>query len=107
MAAADWPKVRTFLIGRCGKTERECYNVTTTELEALAEGRRQEHRERMEHERWKLYMEARLFGHFKKTPEDPTEICRFEWEDKPEEAEVYVPTEEDAARLTEIFRQLS
>lgn len=108
----DYAPIEAFLVGRCGKSEREAALTTRREYDLLVEGKAEEARARMEELRWLA------FRIYKQNPyilppraQTAQEFFRFPWEEpKAEEVQQKVAactvTEDEAAILNKIFADL-
>ena len=78
-----------FLVGRCGKTEREAGLTSYREFRMLVKGKEAEEHERWELARWQAFNNLLLSPHIKaiKKPKSPKAWFRFPWE-RPDDDEV-------------------
>lgn len=105
--------MEAFLVGRCGKTEREAGLTTTREYLLLRKGADEAARERWEIARWQAWQRMLLSPDIKphNKPNNPKAFMRFPWEE-PEAEEVLRMakgsrvSEDEAKELNRIFTQL-
>ena len=109
----DYGPIETFLVGRCGKTEREAGLTSYHEYQMLVKGREDEWKERMEVARWICY-HIYAQNPYIKPPRAMSQqaYCRFPWEEvTKEEAEEAarrcIVTDEEAEKLNQIFESLN
>ena len=81
MALPDYGPIEAFLVGRCGKSEREAGLTSFREYQLLAEGRNEVYKERMLLARWIAFRIYEMNPYIK-PPRAVTEksYCRFGWE---------------------------
>ena len=104
--------IEAFLIGRCGKTEREAALTSRRGYELLVKGKDAELRERMELARWTVFHIYSQNPYIKPPrAKTPQAYLSFPWE-TPTEAEVEQAaqschvSEAEAAELDRIFAEL-
>lgn len=107
-----WEPRRDFLIGCCGKTEREAEVTTWVELRALEKGYTDH-----EHAEWNRarfiahlnYLTTPVMGKGVTKEKDARKFCPFPW-DQMTEAElhpkVYKVTKDDVKKLNKIFENI-
>ena len=112
LALPDYAPIETFLVGRCGKTEREAGLTSFREYRMLREGKDEEWKERMELARWTCF-QLYLQNPYIKPPkaQTPRQYIRFPWEEMTaEEANAMKEschvTEEEQAELDKIFKEV-
>ena len=111
MALPDYGPIEAFLVGRCGKSEREAGLTSFHEYQLLTQGRIEDYREKMTIARWIAFRVYEMNPYIK-PPRSYTEksYCRFGWEEITEEeakaaAERCIVTEEEQDILNEIFER--
>lgn len=82
----DYDPIEKFLVGRCGKTEKEAMYTSFREVMMLDEGMQHEDRLRWEIARWEQYMQINLTPNLKPgtRPRRLQDVLRFPWEDQME-----------------------
>lgn len=112
LALPDYGPIEAFLVGRCGKSEREAGLVSFHEYQLLLDGKEEEDRERRMLARWIAFRIYEMNPYIK-PPRAVTEksYYRFGWEEMTEEeakeaAARCIVTEEDNEKLNEIFDQI-
>ena len=112
LALPDYGPIEAFLVGRCGKSEREAGLTSFREYRMLTEGKVAEGRERMELARWIAFRIYQM-NPWIKPPRAVTEksYCRFGWEEITEEeakeaAARCQVSEEEQDKLNEIFDRI-
>ena len=101
----DYAPIEEFLVGVCGKTEREAMYTSFREVEMLEKGRQEVMKLHWEIARWEQFMQVSISPNIKpgSKPHTPQAMLRFPWERQM--MEVKVPdrlTEEQKVGLTEI-----
>lgn len=73
-----------FLVGVCGKTEREAMYVSFREARMLQEGYDRRMRIHWEVARWEQFMQVSISPDIKRgsKPHTPQELLRFPWDEK-------------------------
>ena len=112
LALPDYEPIEAFLVGRCGKSEREAALVSRHEYELLAKGVERGLQERMEIARW-IVFHIYSQNPYIKPPraKSPQSYLRFPWEEPTEDEVEQVATdcrvsEAEAAILDKIFAEL-
>lgn len=103
----DYDAIEAFLVGRCGKTEREAMLTSFREFRLLSEGHEQALRERWEIARWEQWMQVNLSPYIKPLhkPRRPRDLMRFPWENDDSTETVPEPlTHGQAERLNGIMK---
>lgn len=105
--------VEAFLIGRCGRTEREAALTGYHEYVRLREGKERELQEQYEIARWVCFNIMALSPNIKpyNKPKTLQAYARFPWErmtvEEAEEAKAKCGvTDEEAAKLNQIFDEI-
>lgn len=101
----DYAPIEEFLVGVCGKTEREAMYTSFREVEMLEKGRQEYIKMYWEIARWEQFMQVSISPNIKpgNKPHTPQAMLRFPWERQM--MEVKAPdrlTEEQKVGLTEI-----
>ena len=100
----DYPNIRAFLVGRCGKTIREAAITPLLEYELLAEGHLKREQEEWERVRWQVFMDWSISPNLKHRPKKPQDVVRFAWEKDEPKLDTYEPlTENEIMGLCAIF----
>lgn len=108
----DYAPIEAFLVGRCGKTEREAALTTRREYDLLLDGKEKEARVRMEELRW-LAFHIYAMNPYIKPPRAHTaqDYVRFPWEapkveDVQQKKAACAVSQEEAELLNKIFADL-
>jgi len=98
----DYSEIEAFLIGQCGKTQREAALTTFSEYRALMQGKAEQNRTAWEVARWRIWWEFQLSPNIKPEhkPREMTGICVFPWE-----ADEYTEKMQNAAKTAEISEE--
>lgn len=72
--------MEAFLVGECGKTEREAALTSAHEFRLLQDGKQRETREKWEMLRWMMWQHVKMSPHIKNKPNSPQQYLRFPWE---------------------------
>lgn len=101
----DYAPVKSFLIGRCGKTVKEAALTSLEEYNLLVEGHSRAEQEEWERMRWRVFMEWTISPNLKRRPKKPQDVIRFPWEreDVPQIVTAEPMTEAEITGLCEIF----
>ena len=106
-----WEERRDFLIGCCGKTEREAETGSWTELRALEKGYADREHAAWERARFVAhlnYLTQPVWGKGQQKEKDPRKFHPFPW-DKTDERQIVPdkqPTKKDMEKLNKVFENL-
>lgn len=112
LALPDYAPIEAFLVGRCGKNEREAGLTTYREYQMLLEGKEQDHRDLMEVARWVCFNIYSMNPYIKGTKaRNPRSYIRFPWEEMSAEEVERIRgrchvTAEEQAELDRIFNEV-
>ena len=78
----DYAPIEEFLVGVCGKTEREAMYTSFREVEMLEKGRQEYMKMYWEIARWEQFMQVSISPNIKpgNKPHTPQAMLRFPWE---------------------------
>lgn len=105
MLYVDYAPIEEFLVGVCGKTEREAMYTSFREVEMLEKGKQEVMKLHWEIARWEQFMQVSISPNIKRgsKPHTPQAMLRFPWERQVMEAKVPERLSEgQKASLTEI-----
>lgn len=101
---AEYGPIEEFLVGRCGKTEKEAMYVSFREFEMLSKGKEQEIRLAWEIARWEQFMQMGMSPYIKSIdkPRTPSGFFRLPWDAQEEKPKMQPLTKGQIDTLNDI-----
>lgn len=102
----NYDEIERFLVGLCGKSERDAMYVSAAEYESLVWGYRRRQTEEWERARWQMFIHTNLSPFVKRKPRRPEELLRLDGDVRRNPGSCKV-TEAEQKELNRIFEDFN